>query len=87
MPLLRRKYKKIDFPDTDWFVTFDRQGVDNGPYEKATFVRVEDGSYVSQGPGSPVFLRCVARDGDWYTVVDGAGARFEYRFDPFERRT
>ena len=54
--------------------------IDHGVYDAEVFVRVEDGSYVCAGYGwSPTYLRCISRDRDVITVLDGDGDAFRYR--------
>lgn len=62
-------------PDGGW--------IDWGLYRAGDFERGEDGLYVAQGFGSPLWLRCLRQDGSVIHVVDGAGAPFTYRLVPF----
>lgn len=48
------------------------------------FNRLEDGSYVGDAGGSPIWFRCVERHDDHFVHVDGGGRRFRYRLLPVE---
>lgn len=51
-----------------------------GRFTADWFQRQPDGAYLCAGHGgSPVWLRCVRREDDGFTVVDGAGDRHRRR--------
>lgn len=52
--------------------------------QAADFGRNDDGAYVCSGHGgSPVFIRCVRKEGEALHVVDGAGQPHVYRLVRF----
>lgn len=83
------RYLPIDFPDAAYLLLVDDNGVADGPFETATFARLDDGSYVASTPGHPVVLRCVRREGSRYVCVDqdGHGDEFRYLLVPYRDGT
>jgi hypothetical protein len=72
LQLPRRFILEVQTADGGW--------IDHGIYDAEVFIRIEDGSYVCAGyGGSPTYLRCISRDRDVITVLDGAGDPFRYR--------
>jgi hypothetical protein len=47
--------------------------------EARRFTRQDDGSYVGDAGGSPIWFRCVEQPQDYFIHVDGTGERFVYR--------
>ena len=48
--------------------------IDHGLFERDSFMRLQDGSYLCAGQGgSPMYLRCVGQHADVLEVPDGGG--------------
>jgi hypothetical protein len=56
--------------------------IDWGRYDADVFRQDDDGTYVSSGDGSPLYLRCQRQDGRVIYVLDGAGDPYTYRLVP-----
>jgi hypothetical protein len=57
--------------------------IDWGLYASNDFVVGDDGAYLCQGAGSPLWLRCLRQDDAVIYVVDGGGDPHVYRMVPF----
>ena len=80
-----RRYRPIDMPDRFVLEVLTDEGewIDSGLYAAADFAVSDDGAYVCQGAGSPMWLRCLRQDNAVVYVVDGGGDPYVYRLVPF----
>jgi hypothetical protein len=81
----RRRYVDITMPRQFVLETLTGEGdwIDWGLYAASDFQRLDDGTYVAAGEGSPLFLRCLRQDRSVVYVVDGGGEPFTYRLVSF----
>ena len=81
----KHRYRSIDMRGRFVLEVLTAAGdwIDWGLYDADDFVRGEDGAYLCQGEGSPLWLRCRRQDGNILYVVDGGGDPYVYRMVPF----
>lgn len=70
------------FPDGQ-FALVDDDGVDEGPFTKAMFVKDPDeGYWIALTDGRPIFMRVKAQDGQHLTLADGGGDEYSKTICP-----
>jgi hypothetical protein len=81
----QRPFLDIEMPDEFVLEALTATGdwIDWAKCRASEFERLDDGAYVCQGEGSPIWLRCLRQDGSILYVVDGAGDPYTYRLVPF----
>ncbi len=79
------RYREIEMPEVFVLECLTSAGewIDWGRYAARAFTREEDGTYIAQGAGSRLLLRCLRQDGCLIYVVDGAGDPHTYRLVAF----
>lgn len=81
-----RVFLVLDLPATFCLEVFDaaaKAWFDCGWLDRDWLLREADGSYVCAGHGgSPLFLRCVEREGDMLLCLDGGGYTVIYKLLP-----
>jgi|tagenome__1003787_1003787.scaffolds.fasta_scaffold20931641_1 hypothetical protein len=83
--MAKRRYRTIEMPPRFVLEVLTATGewIDWGLYEADSFMVGHDGSYLSEGEGSPTHLRWLRQDGDVIYVVDGGGDPYVYRLVAF----
>lgn len=78
------RYLPVEMPERFVleFQLDDGSWMDWGAYKADYFQRLDDGTYVGGGNGSPVWIRCVEQHEDHFIHVDGGGDRHRYRLVP-----
>lgn len=77
------RYLEVDLPEEFVVESLERgKWMEWARHPREHFRRQENGSYVCAGYGSPIFLRCVRKEGEKLHVLNGFGQPLVYRIRP-----